>query len=189
MQFVAFLRGIAPTNPNMHNVKLRGVFESLQFSNVRSVITSGNIIFESSLRNQITLENTIEKALARDLGLVITTIVRSKDQLDNLVARNPFGSRRDSRASYFNVTFLKHIPEIDPVVPFRADNGAYEYVDYFDGALATIIDLTGFHTPDLMTKLEKQFGKAITTRTWKTVHRILVKMNTDEKKETGAQRL
>ena len=31
-------------------------------------------------------------------------------------------------------------------------------------------------TPDLMLWLEKQFGKKITTRTWKTVGKILAKM-------------
>jgi hypothetical protein len=36
-----------------------------------------------------------------------------------------------------------------------------------------VIDLTSAKTPDLMIWLEKKFGKEITTRTWKTVERIL----------------
>jgi hypothetical protein len=45
-----------------------------------------------------------------------------------------------------------------------------------DGAICSVIDLTGSRTPDLMLRLEKQFGKEITTRTWKTVERILKAM-------------
>ncbi|MBA3630747.1 MAG: DUF1697 domain-containing protein [Actinobacteria bacterium] len=40
--YVALLRGIGPSNPNMRNDRLRAVFEDLGFSNVRAVISSGN---------------------------------------------------------------------------------------------------------------------------------------------------
>lgn len=49
-QYAAFLRGVAPTSPNMHNKKLRSVFEGLGFTNVTTVISSGNIIFESPVK-------------------------------------------------------------------------------------------------------------------------------------------
>lgn len=49
--YVALLRGILPLNPNMHNQKLRGVFEKLGFSNVHTVISSGNVIFETNSKN------------------------------------------------------------------------------------------------------------------------------------------
>jgi uncharacterized protein (DUF1697 family) len=45
VKYVALLRGIAPTNPNMRNDKLRGVFEKLSFENVKTVISSGNVVF------------------------------------------------------------------------------------------------------------------------------------------------
>jgi hypothetical protein len=40
-----------------------------------------------------------------------------------------------------------------------------------------VIDLTSAKTPDLMRWLEKEFGKEITTRTYKTVQRILKKLD------------
>lgn len=62
-KYVALLRGIAPTNLNMRNDKLRGVFEKLAFENVKTVISSGNVIFESPSRRAKKLEETIEAAL------------------------------------------------------------------------------------------------------------------------------
>ncbi|MGH2757636.1 MAG: DUF1697 domain-containing protein [Actinomycetota bacterium] len=46
-RFVALLRGIGPLNPNMRNEKLREVFVGLGFENVRTVITTGNVLFDS----------------------------------------------------------------------------------------------------------------------------------------------
>ncbi len=176
MYYVALLRGIMPTNPSMRNEKLRAVFTTLGFANVRSVIASGNIVFEHASEDAQMLEARIEKALQKDLSLAITTIVRSQDELHALIKRNPFQGKTDARTSYFNVTFLKHPPKEKPEIPFTAPDNTYAYVDYDNQALASTVDLTAFHTPDLMQKLEKQFGKAITTRTWKTIHRIVKKM-------------
>ena len=62
------MRGISPTNPNMRNDKLRRVFENLGFENVKTVISSGNVIFESPSRSIRKLEEGIEKALPEELG-------------------------------------------------------------------------------------------------------------------------
>jgi len=43
--------------------------------------------------------------------------------------------------------------------------------------ICSVIDLTSAKTPDLMVWLEKKLGKEITTRTWKTVERILKAMS------------
>jgi acyl carrier protein len=56
----------------------------------------------------------------------------------------------------------------------------------YDGAICSVIDLTSAKTPDLMLWLEKQFGKEITTRTWKTVERI---RNVMEQSNTGNRKL
>ena len=175
-QYVALLRGIAPTNPNMRNDKLRGVFEKLGFENVKTVISSGNVIFESPSRSVKKLEATIESALREHLGFTSTTILRSRAQIQKLVDRNPFKGMEHSQKSSLNVTFLKKKRKIDLKFPYKVDDRDYTLLGIYDGAICSVIDLTGAKTPDLMLWLEKQFGKEITTRTWKTVERILKAM-------------
>jgi uncharacterized protein (DUF1697 family) len=51
MKYVALLRGIGPSNPNMRNEKLRGVFEKLGFDNVQTVISSGNVLFQTPTKD------------------------------------------------------------------------------------------------------------------------------------------
>jgi len=176
-KYVALLRGIAPTNPNMRNDKLRGVFEELGFANVKTVVSSGNVVFESPSRSVRKLEDRIEEALPNELGFKSTTIIRNQKQLQQLVDKNPFKSREHSQKSSLNVTFLKKKRKVDIKFPYEIDNRDYTLLGMYDGAICSVIDLTSAKTPDLMLWLEKKFGKEITTRTWKTVERILKAMS------------
>src|SRR5690242_6553510 len=109
MKYVAFLRGIAPMNPNMRNEKLRAVCENLGFTTVRTVISSGNIIFESPLTAR-EIEEKLEAAWPEKLGFTSTSIVRSYDDIKKLVATAPFGKLEHSQKTSLNVTFLQSKP-------------------------------------------------------------------------------
>ena len=176
-KYVALLRGITPTNPNMRNDKLRGVFEKLGFENIKTVISSGNVVFESPSRSVRELEDRIENAFPEELGFNSTTIIRSQKQVQQLVDKNPFQGMEHSQTSSLNVTFLKQKRKIDIKFPYNVENRDYTLLGMYDGAICSVIDLTSAKTPDLMIWLEKQFGKEITTRTWKTVERILKAMS------------
>lgn len=152
--YVALLRGIMPMNPNMKSERLKEVFESLGFKNVATVIASGNVVFDSPSGNAAALEAKIEKALPAQLGFKSTTIIRNREELEKLVKKNPFKGVKDEKPNYLVVTFFKNrTPE-----------------------LCTVIDVGAEKTPNFMAQIEKKHGKAITTRTWKTVGRILKKM-------------
>jgi uncharacterized protein (DUF1697 family) len=140
----------------MHQAKLKEFFESLGFENVKPVISSGNVVFDSSSSDQTKLESKIEKEIPKKLGYNSTTIIRSEDQLKNLVKKNPFKGKEDVAASRFNITFLKKAP--------------------FEITYTVNTTVQG-NTPNMMAHLEKEHGKEITTRTWKTILRILKKMD------------
>ena len=152
--YVALLRGIMPMNPNMKGARLKEAFESLGFQNVATVIASGNVVFDSPSKDACALEARIEKALPKQLGFSSTTMIRSREELESLVKNDPFKGIADEKPNYPIVTFFKdRRPE-----------------------LSTVINLGDGTTPDFMRVLEKAYGKEMTTRTWKTVARILKKM-------------
>ncbi len=153
--YVALLRGIMPMNPNMKGEKLRKAFESLGFKDVDTVIASGNVVFSSPSKDMTGLEAKIEKALPKQLGFKSTTIIRSRDELERLVKSNPFKGVGDEKPNYLIVTFFKDRRK----------------------ELCTVLDRAAAGTPNFMRSLEKEHGKAITTRTWKTLGRILKKMD------------
>jgi uncharacterized protein (DUF1697 family) len=171
--YVALLRGIAPTNPNMRNQKLREVFETLGFKNVKTVISSGNVLFESPSKNIKALEEKIEKAFPARLGFNSTTIIRSREELQRLAHDQPFDGMTHSPKSYLTVTFLKHRAQTKLTLPYKVADRDYEVLAMYDREVCSVLDQTSGKNPDLMVWLEKQFGKEITTRTWLTVERIL----------------
>jgi uncharacterized protein (DUF1697 family) len=175
MQYVALLRGIMPGNPNMRNEKLRTVFETLGFTNVKTVISSGNVLFETNKKDVEALEGTIEKTLFKQLGFHSSTIVRSRPELQKLVDQQPFENDNHTAKNYLTLTFLKRKSRFPHELPYTPEGKAYSFVNFIDNTVCSVVDTTAAKTPDLMTWLEKQFTKDITTRTWKTILRILQK--------------
>ncbi len=176
-KYVALIRGIGPGDPHKTNEKLRGVLESLSFSSVESVISSGNVIFESSESNVRKLEQLIEAAWPEMLGFQATTIVRSQQQLQKILDSDPFAGVTHSNSSYLLVTFFQHPTQPGFSLPFQPEGKPYKVVGYANNTLFTVTDNTVMKTTDLMTWLEKQFGKNITSRTPLTVQRILKRMS------------
>lgn len=142
MKYVAFIRGVGPENPNMHQEKLVWFFESLGFTNVYGIISSGNVVFETDKKGDVALEKFIEENLPLKLGFSRAVIIRSQNELQNLVNSDPFKGVKDSPTSKLNVTFLKK-----------------------GGEIFTIINPDIKGTTKVMYELEKQYGKDITTRT------------------------
>jgi uncharacterized protein (DUF1697 family) len=176
VSYVAFLRGITPQNPDKRNERLRRVFESLGLRNVQAVVSSGNNLFESPLGNAEELEGDIEKALLAQLGFASAAIILSRDELQQLVDKNPFSDMEQPPKSSLSVTFSKSRPNSDLIFPYRVEGGDYTILGMCNRAIFTVIDLTSARTGDMMSWLEKEFGKEITTRTWSTVRKTLDKM-------------
>jgi len=156
MKYVALIRGVGPGNPNMHGEKLKEFFESLGFGNVKPIISSGNVVFESDETDERKIEDNIQKELPKKLGFSRMTIIRSEDDLRKFVATDPFRNIEDERPNYLLVTFFKDR---------RAE-------------IPTVLDMNSEKATNFMAEIDKKYNKEVTTRTWKTVHRIL---NTMEK--------
>lgn len=174
MKYVALLRGIGPGDPRMRNDKLRSAFETLGLRDVKTVISSGNIIFSSDTADTASLEQLIEEGLFETLGFRSTAVIRSQESTAELIARRPFSNHEHTAKTYLLATFLKTPPKALPDFPATTPDEASIALGYDSRANAvfTVTDTTRVKTPDAMRWLEKQFGKGITSRTWKTMLRI-----------------
>lgn len=173
--YIAFLRGIAPTNPNMRNENLRRVFGELGFTNAQTVISSGNVVFDSDSDDVSAMQTQLEQAWQERLGFTSTTIIWSKEQVERLVAADPFQGLEHGPATYLLTTFFQDPPAADAPLP-TVPEGPYRLLGFSNDALCTATDTTTVKTPDMMSWIERQYGKRISSRTWKTVHRILAKL-------------
>jgi uncharacterized protein (DUF1697 family) len=154
MKYAAFIRGIMPANPKTRNDKLRAAFEKIGLTDVQPVISSGNVIFSSSSRSAAALEAKIEAVLRSECDFDKDVFVRSQAELEALMAKDPFKGKTHGRSTYLIVTFTK--------------GEQREFLAAFD--------VTQESGQEMMKSLEKRHGKNITTRTWKTVERIVGKM-------------
>jgi len=165
-RYVAFLRGVSPLNAQM--TALKRSFEAAGFSEVRTLLSSGNVTFNARASSLDALQRRAEKAMHAELGSSFNATVRSTQYLQELVASNPFAEFRLSPDAKRVVTFLRD-PAVSGVkLPIERDG-------------ATILKLAGAEVftaytptakgPVFMSLLERTFGKNITTRTLATVQK------------------
>lgn len=89
---------------------LRAVYESLGLADVRTLLTSGNVLFRSNLTDRRALVKRISQEIERQLHLKIEVILRTLAEVATIVERGPVLSpRADSRK--LQVMFLSAVPD------------------------------------------------------------------------------
>lgn len=107
MRWVAFLGGI---NVGGHRVKmdaLRDEFSALGYTDVRTFIASGNVIFDAPGRPRA-LEPAIEARLEERLGYAVPTFVRAATSVPDIATYEPFGPT--ATGDSLHVLFLDAAP-------------------------------------------------------------------------------
>jgi len=163
-RYAAFLRGVSPMNAKMPEVKQ--AFESAGFTDVKTLLSSGNVVFGARAASESALQKKIEAALLRRLGKAFLTIVRPVDALRELLASDPYRAFRVDPAAKRIVTFLLNKPASEPRLPIEVDRARILAIKGRE--VFTVYGRTP-KGPVFMALLEKTFGKEQTTRTWETV--------------------
>ncbi|MCW8397560.1 DUF1697 domain-containing protein [Legionella sp. PATHC038] len=112
MNYVALLRGI---NVGGHKkIAMRDLcllFETLGFKQVKSILQTGNIVFEATPHvSETHLEKQISSAIDQHLQLETTVLVRPKESLVEMIRCNPFSEMAISDPSHLLVMFLDKNP-------------------------------------------------------------------------------
>lgn len=97
-RLVALLRGINVGGIRIRMADLKEVFVGLGFVNVRTVLASGNVLFDAE-DNPATAKARIEAALTERFGYEAYTFVVEQSYLARVVEAYPFDARAD-RHSY-----------------------------------------------------------------------------------------
>jgi len=172
--YLAFLRGINVGGNTLISMEdLKGAFESLGFKNIKTVLASGNVIFEAPKSDLASLTRKIEQKLESQFGSAITVMLRTGEDIQALIDLAPFKKVKVTPQIRLQVSFLPHNAEHSLKVSQRLKGTPYDILRATPGELCSVVDVALKQgTPDLMKVLEKEFGKKITTRTWNTVERI-----------------
>jgi uncharacterized protein (DUF1697 family) len=169
--YAAFLRGISPMNATMPD--LRRCFEAAGFREVRTVLTSGNVVFEAPAAAEAMFERQAEEAMQHELGRSFLTIVRSLEGLRELVNADPYAGFELPGEAKRITTFLRAAPNPMPSLPLESDGARILCLQAREVFSAYIPNPRG---AAFMTLIEKTFGQAVTTRTWETVKKVARRM-------------
>ncbi len=166
-RYAAFLRGVMPMNAKMPDLKR--AFEAAGFTEVKTVLSSGNVVFNARAAAEVALGRKAEAAMEKGLGRSFPTIVRSVAALQELLASDPFRAFRLKPGAKRIVTFLRQPPTKKIVLPDELEGARIYAVKGGEAFSAYVRTPKG---PVFMTLIEKTFGKEQTTRTWDTVAKI-----------------
>ncbi len=161
---VALLRGVSPINARMP--ELKRCFEHAGFTNVRTLLSSGNVVFDAAAKSEAGLVRKAEAAMAAELGRRFEAFVRTQAALQELVAADPFGSMTLPAGAKRVVTFLRQPHAAALALPVQAHDA---WILQLRGREVLSAYLPGPRGPLFMALIEKTFGKCVTTRTWDTV--------------------
>jgi uncharacterized protein (DUF1697 family) len=148
---------------------LKRAFEAAGFTKVKTVLSSGNVVFDARRASESTIQRKAETAMREELGQTFLTIVRPVEMLQQMLASDPYHSFRLEPSAKRIVTFLRHEPTAKMALPTERDGARLLALRGRELFSAYVPSPKG---AAFMTLIERTFGKELTTRTWDTVTKV-----------------
>ena len=171
-RYVALLRGVNVGGKNkLPMADLRDIFTAAGCAGVQTYIQSGNVVFEAAQDLAERVPEIVSRAIRRRFGYETAVVVRSSEELRQVVASNPFDTSGDPR--FLQVAFLEDTPGAEAVSrldPQRSPPDAFVvrgrnvHLHYPNGVARS--KLTNEY-------LAAQLQTASTMRNWRTVLSLL----------------
>jgi uncharacterized protein (DUF1697 family) len=109
VKVAAMLRGINLGKRQLAKAELIAAAESLGYTEVRTLLASGNLVFEAGDAAAETIERDLHAAVDTLYGLKSEVFVRTLADLEAVIAANPFPDAAEAHPNWLLVTF-HHAP-------------------------------------------------------------------------------
>lgn len=173
-QHVALLRAVnVPGHPRVKMADLTEAFARAGCQNVRTIIQSGNVLFETPNRGMKSLVRRVHAELLSLLEAEPIIAFRTLDEIQELVKQDPFRRYKCADDLKLYIAFLTGRPGQRPSLPMSLPQEALEVisVNEFDVAVVSRRKKNGgFGFPNSL--VEQQFQVGATSRNWNTVLKI-----------------
>jgi uncharacterized protein (DUF1697 family) len=151
-----------PTNAKMP--ELKAAFETAGFTHVKTVLGTGNVVFNTSLQSEVEIEQRAQAAMTKILGRSFHTIVRTSAYLQDLLTGDPYSGAPPEAKRVVSFMREAQIPKVQlPLTEHQAT------VLLTSGREVFTAYLPSEKGPIFMTLIERAFGTNVTTRTLDTV--------------------
>lgn len=174
MQYIILLRGINVGGRNLKMDELKSCFEKEGYSNVQTILQTGNIILSANVKTPELLTKKAEALLEKTFHYPAKVITITPKHLKKIMEGNPF---RDADPDFHRyIVFLKNGFEQSIIKDFKPVKEVDEKIRADDGVI--------YWTVPKGSTLGSPFGKYIakiaakefqTTRNVNTLEKILIK--------------
>lgn len=173
--YVALFGSINVGGNRLKMADLRDAFEVEGFTNVETVVASGNVLFNHPERPDEGLEEKLSFMMAEHFGMNSAALVRSRGALAAAIAGNPFGV--DGEEKFVHTQFLDGPVDLESFARLEADHRGLERIAMGDRALH--IDYVSGVGDSRLTGafIERRLGRRGTARNLRSMKRILAKMD------------
>lgn len=168
--YIVLLRGVMPSGKNkVPMAQLRQVLADAGFQDVRSYIASGNILLTTELPSPA-IASKVRQLIKENIGPDLPVIVKTRQEVQSLLDRNPFLSGHDLSRLFF--VFFAQKPSSEAMQKLQAQNFGEEKLALFtDGA---VMYIPGTYGKGKLSNnyLEKQLGIDATMRNLNTLTKL-----------------
>ena len=173
MTHIALLRAINVGGRTVSMERLRTLFAELGHKNVRTLIASGNVVFDAASKKAAALEPAIEKHLEKALGYAVATFVRTPDEISAVVAHAPFPRSVIDKAHALWIGFLKDTPGADAARKLSALRCATDDFHVHGREVYWLRHVTSSESKITGNSLERALGAPLTARNITTVTKLV----------------
>jgi uncharacterized protein (DUF1697 family) len=172
--YIALLRGINVSGHRMIKMEeLKNVLNELNFTNIRTYIQSGNIIFESEKTDPAELAKMIAEKISENFRFEVPVVIRTLADMEKISNNNPFLGERNEPIDKLHVTFFPEEPEKEHL---KKIEGLLFLPDEFivSGREVYLFCPNGYGRTKLTNQFfENKLKLTATTRNWKTIETLL----------------
>jgi uncharacterized protein (DUF1697 family) len=170
-RYVALFRGInVGKAKRIAMADLRALFEELGYTDVKTLLNSGNAVFSARAGSAEKMAARIRGAVATQLGVDAVVVVKSDQDIAAMIAGNNFG-KTASDASRLLVAMCNGDQALGAVAPLGRKDWGRERVHVGKHA-AYIWCADGILESAALGALMKGLGAGGTTRNWATLGKI-----------------
>jgi uncharacterized protein (DUF1697 family) len=172
MTWLALLRGVNVGGKRVMMADLRAMLDAMGFERVRTLLQSGNLVFDGKKASAASLERRLQTRLRDTIGIESEIFVRTAHEWGEVLAANPFPAEAERDPSHLLVMCLRTAPTPAQIRAAReaivgreriAVVGRQAYLLYPDGIGRS--KLTG-------AIVERALGSPGTMRNWNTATKL-----------------
>src|SRR5437763_1348501 len=92
---------------------LREIYAALGVRGAVTYVNSGNVVFLAAARDLPKLSTRIESAIDERFGFRPAVVLRTQEEMLEIIARNPFAGRTEIEPNRLLVTFFQEAPSTE----------------------------------------------------------------------------